>query len=64
MEIDYINGLKTDEIFGMSKYQSEIHKRLENVKLNRIEYPNISKVTGINKIVEYSVYPFIVKKKK
>ena len=63
MEIDYINGLKTDEIFGMSKYQSEIHSRLDNVKLNRIEYPDISKVTGVNRIVEYFAYPFIVKKK-
>ena len=63
MEIDYINGLKTVEIFGMSKYQSEIHNRLDNVKLNRIEYPNISKIPGINKIFEYSAYPFIVKKK-
>lgn len=63
MEIDYINGLKTDEIFAMSKYQTEIHSRLKSVKLNRIEYPNISKATGVNRIVEYSVYPFIVKKK-
>lgn len=63
MEIDYINGLKTDEIFGMSKYQSEIHSRLDNVKLNRIEYPDVSKVTGVNRIVEYFAYPFIVKKK-
>lgn len=63
MEIDYINGLKADEIFGMSKYQSEIHNRLDNVKLNRIEYPNISKIPGINKIFEYSAYSFIVKKK-
>jgi len=63
MEIDYINGLKTDEIFGMSKYKSEIHRRLNNVKLNRIEYPNISKVPGVNKLVECFAYPFIVKKK-
>ncbi len=62
MEIDYINGLKTDEIFGMSKYQSEIHKRLDDIKLNRIEYPDISKVPGINRVVEYFAYPFIVKK--
>lgn len=63
MEIDYINGLKTDEIFGMSKYQSEIHKRLEDIKLNRIQYPDISKITGVNRIVQYFAYPFIVKKK-
>ncbi len=63
MEIDYINGMKTDEIFGMSKYQSEIHSRLDNIKLNRIEYPDVSKVSGINKIVECFVYPLIVKKR-
>jgi len=66
MEIDYINGLKTDKIFGMSKYQSEIHNRLENVRLNRIEYPDASKavkMVGVNKIVEYLAYPLIVKKK-
>jgi len=63
MEIDYINGLKTDEIFGMSKYQSEIHSRLDNIKLNRIEYPDVSKVSGINRLVEYFAYPLIVKKK-
>ncbi|MGB9928644.1 MAG: glycosyltransferase family 4 protein [Methanosarcina sp.] len=63
MEIDYINGLKTDEIFGMSKYQSEIHRRLNNIKLNRIEYPRVSKVAGVNRVVEYLAYPFIVKRK-
>ncbi|RXA19353.1 glycosyltransferase family 1 protein [Methanosarcina sp. MSH10X1] len=63
MEIDYINGLNTEEIFGMSKYQSEIHSRLDNVKLNRIEYPDVSKLTGVNRVVEYFAYPFIVKKK-
>lgn len=63
MEIDYINGLKTDKIFAMSKYQNEIHTRLEDVKLNRIEYPDVSKVIGVNKIVEFFVYPLIVKQK-
>jgi len=40
MEIDYINGPKTYKIFGMSKYQMEIHKRLD-IKLNIIEYDSI-----------------------
>ncbi len=40
MEIDYINGPKTDKIFGMSKYQMEIHKRLD-IKLNIIEYDSL-----------------------
>jgi glycosyltransferase involved in cell wall biosynthesis len=40
MEIDYINGPKTDKIFGMSKYQLEIVKRL-NVDLNFIEFDSL-----------------------
>lgn len=61
MEIDYINGAKTDEIFGMSKYQREIHERIKNIKLNPIEYPLISKKEEINSAVKYLVYPLIVK---
>lgn len=63
MEIDYINGLKTNEIFGMSKYQKEIHERLVDLKLNPIEYPMISKKRIINDAVKYLVYPFIVRSK-
>jgi glycosyltransferase involved in cell wall biosynthesis len=63
MEIDYINGLKTDKIFAMSKYQNEIHAKLKNVELNRIEYPDVSKIVGVNKAVELFAYPFIVKQK-
>jgi glycosyltransferase involved in cell wall biosynthesis len=40
MEIDYISGQKNDKIFGMSKYQMEIHKRLD-IKLNIIEYDSM-----------------------
>lgn len=40
MEIDYINGVRTDKIFGMSKYQMEIVKRLD-VKFNVIEYDSL-----------------------
>lgn len=63
MEVDYINGLKTTEIFGMSKYQKEIHKRLENVKFNVIEYthPNI-KIKGVGAINRYLRYAYIVRK--
>lgn len=63
MEIDYINGLKTTEIFGRSKYQKEIHERLKNVKLNVIEYTPIVKVRGVNIATKYLLYPHIVKKK-
>lgn len=54
--------MKTEEIFGMSKYQKEIHERIKNVKLHPIEYPKISKKRQINSAVKYLVYPFIVKK--
>ena len=40
MEIDYINGPRTDKLFGMYKYQMEIQKRLDIV-LNIIEYESI-----------------------
>lgn len=63
MEIDYINGLKTDEIFGMSKYQKEIHERIKNIKLNPIEYPKVSKKRQINSAVKYLVYPYIVRRR-
>jgi glycosyltransferase involved in cell wall biosynthesis len=41
MEIDYINGPKTDKIFGMSKYQMEIVKRLD-IELNMVEYNSLT----------------------
>jgi len=40
MEIDYINGPRSDKIFGMYKYQMEIQKRLD-VVLNVMEYDSI-----------------------
>ena len=40
LEIDYINGPKSDKMFGMYKYQMEIRKRLD-VILNVIEYESI-----------------------
>ncbi len=47
MEIDYIVGPKTDKIFGMSKYQNEIYKRLACVKFNVIEYKSLTHATEI-----------------
>ncbi|MEN4006860.1 MAG: glycosyltransferase family 1 protein [Methanobacteriaceae archaeon] len=45
MEIDYINGYKTDKIFGTSKYQNEIHKRLD-INLNKIEYESLTHIAA------------------
>jgi len=44
MEIDYINGPRTDKVFGMSKYQMEIFKRIEGVEWNFIEYDSLLKI--------------------
>ena len=41
MEIDYINGPRTDKIFGISKYQMEIFRRIEGVDWNIIEYTSL-----------------------
>ena len=57
MEIDYVNGFRTDEIFGRAKYQKEIHKRLPNIKLNIIEYSSF--IGSIDTLIRY---PIIVKK--
>ncbi|MDD3245396.1 MAG: glycosyltransferase family 1 protein [Methanosarcina sp.] len=64
MEIDYICGYKTKEIFGMLKFQKNIQKILIDVRFNKIEYPRISRRSGIlfNKFMKYFVYPLIVKK--
>ncbi len=39
--IDYINGPHDKRIFGRSKYQKEIHRRLNEVQLNVIEYSSL-----------------------
>jgi glycosyltransferase involved in cell wall biosynthesis len=44
MEIDYINGPHTDRIFGMSKYQMEIRKRLHDVEYKDIQYQSLMKI--------------------
>ncbi|AXV36710.1 MAG: mannosyltransferase [Methanobacterium sp. BRmetb2] len=66
MEIDYINGPKTEEIFGVSKYQNEIHKRLDDIYLNTIEYDVfefvIKNIDLGNVFKSYLAYPLIVKK--
>lgn len=64
MEIDYIVGEKTSEVTGISKYQNEIHKRMEGVQLNRIDYASkkiMIKNININ-LSQMYFYPLIVKK--
>jgi glycosyltransferase involved in cell wall biosynthesis len=42
MEIDYISGPKTSKIFGMTKYQLEIIKRMD-ISFNIIQYNSLMK---------------------
>jgi glycosyltransferase involved in cell wall biosynthesis len=44
MEIDYIKGPKTAKIYGMSRYQLEICKRINNVDFNFIEYESLTHI--------------------
>ncbi len=66
MEIDYINGARTVELFGVAKYQREIHRRLK-LKLNIIEYDPVEFKIGnaniANALKLYFIYPLMVKKR-
>jgi glycosyltransferase involved in cell wall biosynthesis len=66
MEIDYINGQKRTKLTGISKYQNEIHNRL-NIKVNNIVYEPMNIKLGdfnIGTIIKlYLIYPLIVAKK-
>lgn len=58
MEIDYIKGIKTKEIFAMSKYEKELQKCIHNISFNVIEYPDID--SKVNIAFKYVFYPLIV----
>ena len=67
MEIDYINGAINEEMCGVSKYQYEIHKRIKNIKINKIEYDPghfvLNNINVSNLLKLYLWYPLIVKTK-
>jgi glycosyltransferase involved in cell wall biosynthesis len=61
IEIDFINGRRTNQVFGISKYNSEIFSRIKGVHLNKIEYPQIGTSRLIDGAVKRTIYPMIVK---
>jgi glycosyltransferase involved in cell wall biosynthesis len=61
IEIDFINGRQTEEVFGTSKYNHEIFRRITGVHLNRIEYPRIGTSRIVDGAVKRTFYPLIVK---
>jgi glycosyltransferase involved in cell wall biosynthesis len=60
--VDLINGRRTDQIFGTSKYTREILKRLDGITINYIEYPQVGKNRIVDGAIKRGIYPFIVKK--
>jgi glycosyltransferase involved in cell wall biosynthesis len=63
MFIDFINGMSSTERFGMSKYRTEITKRIKGIEYQDIEYSNKSWIPGVNKLYELVKYPLVVRKK-
>jgi len=63
VEIDYINGPRASEVSGRAKYQNEIHRRLDGISLNPIEYTphDLPVVGGI--FDSYFKYPFQIWRK-
>jgi glycosyltransferase involved in cell wall biosynthesis len=61
MEIDFINGRKTDEIFGISKYSLELQKRLVSITFNTIEYPILARGHLVDGLTKRFLYPAIVR---
>jgi glycosyltransferase involved in cell wall biosynthesis len=63
MEIDFINGRKTDDVFGISKYSSELRNRLESVSINTIEYPVLLKGHLADGLTKRFLYPAIIRRR-
>ena len=61
MEIDYVMGRETEEMFGINKYLTEIEKRIGKYKVgyNKITYLP-SKNRNIERALRYAKYPFLV----
>jgi glycosyltransferase involved in cell wall biosynthesis len=63
IEIDFINGRRTDQVFGTSKYTNEIFNRIKGVALNKIEYPQIGTSRRVDGALKRTIYPMLVKHK-
>jgi glycosyltransferase involved in cell wall biosynthesis len=61
IEIDFINGRSTPNIYGTSKYTKEIFSRINGIRINKIEYPQIGTSSLIDGILKRTIYPIIVK---
>ena len=60
--VDLINGRRTDQVYGTSKYTTEIFKRINDIAIRRIEYPQVGTTRLVDGAVKRTIYPFIVKK--
>ena len=64
MEIDYVMGRETEEMFGINKYLTEIEKRIGKygINYNKIAY-SPSKNRSVERALRYAKYPFLVAEK-
>jgi glycosyltransferase involved in cell wall biosynthesis len=62
MEIDYINGRKTEEIYGISKYNLEIRRRQEGFIFENIEYSIYRQKRHLEGLIKGLFYPLIIRK--
>ena len=62
--IDYIVGPTSGNIYGMKRYQDEIHRRMRGFKLNRIEYdPPQGRVFSLLRALSFPLQVFASVKK-
>jgi glycosyltransferase involved in cell wall biosynthesis len=59
VEIDYIWGVRTPQIFGISRYSTEIQKRIPEAVFNNISYPWVSN-SRIDQILKRIYFPMEV----
>ncbi len=59
-EIDYINGRKTQYIYGISKYNREIRKRQIEFNFNDIEYSLKTSNSMVDGFVKRMIYPLYI----
>lgn len=61
MDVDFINGMYSPQMFGMQKYRVEITSRLPNIIPHNIEYRSVSNIPGVNQAYGLLWYPKVVR---
>ncbi|HIH30583.1 TPA: glycosyltransferase family 4 protein [Candidatus Micrarchaeota archaeon] len=56
--VDYINGPTSKSVYGIKRYQDEVHRLLPRARLNRIEY--LQPKSRMMSILRRAIFPFEV----